>query len=184
MAASSTFATDEPPDMPPIHPIFVHFPIALFTVAIASDLLGRIRPGSEASTLGFWCVVLAALGAAAAVAAGLADMYRADLAVATHGFVHLHRNVGYVLLGALVLLAVWRWRIRRRPAERDRVGRSYLISAAVTFALLMFQGWFGGELVYGLGAGVSAAGQGVVGPEQGQSGLAPFTRFTEDAHAH
>ena len=44
--------------------------------------------------------------------------------------------------------------------------------------------WFGGQLVYGLGAGVSAAGQGVVSPEEGQTGLAPFWMFTEGVHEH
>jgi uncharacterized membrane protein len=170
--------------MLPIHPIIVHFPIALFTVSVAADLFGRIRPSVETSTLGFWCLVLAAFSAAGAVAAGLIDMYRADLAAETHGFVHLHRDIGYVLLGALMLLAAWRWRIRRRLTPHDRAGWRYLFSAGAVFALLVFQGWFGGELVYGLGAGVSAAGQGVVSPEQGQMGLAPFARFTEAADNH
>jgi uncharacterized membrane protein len=170
--------------MLPIHPIVVHFPIALFTVSVAADLLGRARPSAETSTLGFWCLVLAAGGAAAAVVAGAIDMYRADLATVTHGFVHLHRDVGFVLLGALLLLAVWRWRVHRRPVPLDRTSCWYLSSAGAVFALLAFQGWFGGELVYGLGAGVSAAGQGVVSPEEGQMGLAPFARFTEAAHSH
>jgi uncharacterized membrane protein len=170
--------------MLPIHPIVVHFPIALFTVSVVADLLGRVRPSAETSTLGFWCLVLAAFGAAGAAAAGVIDMYRADLAAATHGFVHLHRDIGYVLLGAMVLLAAWRWRIRRRPVALNRISGWYLFSASAVFALLVFQGWFGGELVYGLGAGVSAAGQGVVSPEQGQMGLAPFARFTEAAQGH
>lgn len=170
--------------MLPIHPIVVHFPIALFTVSVAADLLGQIRPSAAKGTLGVWCLVLAAVGAAGAVAAGVIDMYRADLATATHGFVHLHRDVGYVLLGALTLLAVWRWRIRRRTAPLDRAGSPYLLLAGTTFALMAFQGWFGGELVYGHGAGVSAAGQGVVSPEEGQMGLAPFARFLETAQGN
>jgi hypothetical protein len=83
----------------------------------------------------------------------------------------------------LALLALWRWRIRRSSAA-DRVGWPYLLSATAVFMLVLFQGWFGGELVYGHGAGVSAAGQGVVSPEKGQMGLAPFARFTEAAHDH
>lgn len=170
--------------MPPVHPMFVHFPIALFTVALGADVLGRWRPGPEARTVGFWCVVLAVLGAAAAVAAGLVDMYRADLADATHRFVHLHRDSGLILLAALALLAFWRWRIWRRPSASAGVSSSYLAAAGVVFVLVLFQGWFGGELVYGLGAGVSAAGQGVVSPEEGQMGLAPFAPLTEAAASH
>jgi uncharacterized membrane protein len=170
--------------MPPLHPVFVHFPIALFAVALGADVFGRMRPSAETRALGYWCLVGAVLGAASAVAAGVLDMYRADLAEATHRFVHLHRDIGIVLLGVLGVLAVWRWRIWRRTGSADRVGWPYLFSAAAVFALVLFQGWFGGQLVYGLGAGVSAAGQGVVSPEEGQMGLTLFSVFTEEAHDH
>lgn len=167
--------------MPPIHPIFVHFPLALLTVSFAADLIGRLRPNADAQALGFWCLVLAAVGAAGAVAAGFIDMDRAALADETHRFVHLHRNSGLVLLAAVVLLAGWRWRIRRRRPV-VAVALPYLGAAAAVFALALFQGWFGGELVYGWGAGVSAAGQGMVSREEGLRGLAPFSVFTEEVH--
>lgn len=170
--------------MPPLHPILVHFPIALFTVAFFADVIGRRQDCAEARALGLWCLVVAVVGAAGAVAAGFLDMYRADLAEATHRFVHLHRDLGLVLLGALVLLLGWRLRIRRRPSPSDRASGPYLIAASLVFALVVFQGWFGGEMVYGLGAGVAAAGQGVVSPEEGQQGLAPFIPWTERALEH
>lgn len=170
--------------MSPLHPVLVHFPIALVTVAVAADVIGRIGQSATAKTLGFWCLVLAVPSAAGAVAAGVLDMYLADLAETTHGFVHLHRGTGLVLLAALTVLSVWRWRIWRRGPSADQVGRPYLFSAAAVFALLAFQGWFGGQLVYDLGAGVSAAGQGVVSPEEGEMSLAPFAAFTQPAHDH
>jgi uncharacterized membrane protein len=179
-AAFSTCATIK--EAMPIHPILVHFPLSLVTVALGADVIGRLRPTPrpERSASGAWS---SPLSAAAAVAAGFIDMYRADLADATHRFVHLHRSIGLVLLAALALLAVWRWRIWRGTAA-DRVGWPYLLAAMAVFALVLFQGWFGGELVYGHGAGVSAAGHGVESPEEGQMGLAPFARFTEAAHDH
>lgn len=109
--------------MPPIHPIFVHFPLALLTVSFGADLIGRWRPNADARVVGFWCLVLAVLGAAVAVPTGFVDMTRADLADATHRFVHLHRNSGLVLFAALLLLALWRWWIRRRPPASGRIGR-------------------------------------------------------------
>ena len=182
-AASSISVTVEEA-MPPIHPILVHFPIALLTVSLGADVIGRWRPSAEARAIGFWCLVLAGLGAVGAVTTGFIDMYRADLAEATHRFVHLHRDSGLVLLTALVVLAVWRWRIRRRRPASDSLNLPYFVSAGAVFALVLFQGWFGGELVYGLGAEVSAAGQGVVSPEEGQTRLAPFAAFTEEADDH
>lgn len=170
--------------MSPLHPVLVHFPIALFTVSLGADILGRLRTGGASRVLGFWCLVLATLGAALAVAAGFSDMARADLAEATHRFVHLHRDIGSVLLAGLLSLTAWRWWVWHRRPPADRVGWPYLLAAGAVFALLVFQGWFGGQLVYGLGAGVSAAGQGVVSPEEGQLGLAPFSALTEEVHEH
>jgi uncharacterized membrane protein len=66
--------------MLPIHPILVHFPVSLVTVALGADVIGQLRPSADARALGFWCLVVAVLGAAGAVAAGHLDMYRADLA--------------------------------------------------------------------------------------------------------
>jgi uncharacterized membrane protein len=170
--------------MPPIHPILVHFPVSLVAVALGADVIGQLRPSADARALGFWCLVVAVLGAAGAVVTGHIDMYRANLADTTHRFVHLHRNVGLALVTALALLAVWRWRIWRSTAAADRVGWPYLLCAMAVFTLVVFQGWFGGELVYGHGAGVYAAGQGVESPEEGQMGLAPFAGFTEAAQDH
>jgi uncharacterized membrane protein len=166
--------------MPPIHPILVHFPVSLVTVALGADVIGQLRPCAETRTLGFWCLVVAVLGAAGAVAAGFIDMYRGDLAEATHRFVHLHRDIGLSLLAALALLAVWRWLIWRSTVPADRVGWPYLLSAMALFTLVVFQG----ELMDGLGAGVSAAGQGIESPEEGQMGLAPFAGFTEAPDHH
>jgi len=47
-----------------------------------------------------------------------------------------------------------------------------LIAAFLVFALTMFQGWFGGEMVYTQGAGVAAAGQGTESKQEAQPRLA------------
>ena len=105
--------------MPPIHPILVHFPVSLVTVSLGADVVGRLRPSAETRALGFWCLVVAVVGAAGTVAAGFVDMYRADLDEATHLFVHLHRDIGLLLLarfGAarrLALADLARRRLRR-----------------------------------------------------------------------
>jgi uncharacterized membrane protein len=168
--------------MPPVHPVLVHFPVSLITVALGADVIGhaaeRRDPGARLLVPG------CRRSRRGRRATGFIDMYRADLAEATHRFVHLHRDIGLLLLAALALLAVWRWRIWRGTVPADRVGWPYLLSAIAVFTLVVFQGWFGGELVYGHGAGVSAAGQGVVSPEEGQMGLAPFAGFTETADDH
>jgi uncharacterized membrane protein len=54
-------------------------------------------------------------------------------------------------------LVTWRW-IAMDSGAFATVG--YLIVAWIVVALVLFQGWFGGEMVYGHGAGVAPAEQG------------------------
>jgi hypothetical protein len=48
----------------------------------------------------------------------------------------------------------------------------YTLAAIVVFSLTMFQGWYGGEMVYSHGAGVAAAGQGTEPAAAAQERLA------------
>jgi len=149
--------------MPPLHPDFVHFPIALITVAFAADVLGFLLQKPAWRSFGWGCLVLGFLGTLAAAASGWSDMRRASLHHETHELVDLHWRVGVALAGLLTVLLVWRYRLRR--ADTMRRPWFYLLYFAAVFALLMFQGWFGGELAYAHGAGVAATGQGIASPE-------------------
>ncbi len=51
----------------------------------------------------------------------------------------------------------------------------YLVVAFLVFCLTMFQGWYGGEMVYSQGAGVAAAGKGTEKPETGKRRLDSVT---------
>src|SRR3546814_1867715 len=57
----------------------------------------------------------------------------------------------------LWILTAWRWLGAQSDAPTDI---AYLILAWVLAGLVGLQGWFGGEMVYGHGAGVAPAGQG------------------------
>lgn len=132
--------------MKPIHPIVVHFPIALLVFSVAADLAGFFADIESLRSAGWWALVSAALGAIATVAAGIFDMRRADLHEEVHHRVHRHMRVGFILLGAIIGLTVWRWRIHVAPSAA--VPMYYLDLAVLTVALAAFQGWLGGELVY------------------------------------
>ncbi len=65
--------------MKPIHPILVHFPLALLPLAVAADLIGFFA-GIDSLRHTGWCAILgASMGAVLTVAAGFFYMYRATL---------------------------------------------------------------------------------------------------------
>jgi uncharacterized membrane protein len=150
----------------PVHPILVHFPIALLSLSVAADVIGFFGVASLRDT-GWWALLGAALGGVATVAAGLFDMQRAKMTEAVHHRVHRHMHVGLVLVVAIVGLAVWRGSVYYAGGI---VPMFYLDMAVLTMALATFQGWLGGELVYTDGVFV-AQGKPVVkeGGDNGKS---------------
>ena len=159
--------------LPPIHPALVHFPIAFVLLSVITDVLGRAAGNERLRAVGYWSLVAAALGGALTIGFGYYDMRRAALSHQTHELVHLHLRIGWTLAAALVLLLLWRWRFWRRPGTRLSI--PYLVCGSLVLLLTLFQGWFGGEMVYSHGAGVAAAGQGTEPVGQAQQRLATVT---------
>jgi uncharacterized membrane protein len=144
--------------MPPIHPAIVHFPIALLVLSVLADFFGFVYVSDSLKGAGWWSLLGATIGAGLAVLAGLWDMNREKLKHEAHEQVHKHMYTGFALFAAVAGLTVWRWLIY---SNRDyELSWFYLIPALLVVALAFFQGWLGGELVFGYGVGVAPTGQG------------------------
>ena len=147
------------PDWAPnIHPLLVHFPIALLYAAIAVDLVGCAwwcnRPLRQAATL------LYALGTVGAIAAYLTGRAASQViwipgtaqAVLTQHWDWALRTVWFfpiVTIARLVLLG----RRRREPAVALVVALALV--GLVGIGLLLGTGDRGGRLVYQHGVGIS-----------------------------
>lgn len=158
--------------MKPVHPIVVHFPIALLFLSATADLIGFFTDSVSLRNTGWWALLGAAMGGVVTVAAGIFDMRRAKLEEKVHERVHQHMKVGLALLTAIIGLTVWRWTIFDGPGIP--VTAIYLDVALLTAGLAGFQGWLGGELVYTYGVFVkavrpSARVKGKAVPEEGKS---------------
>jgi uncharacterized membrane protein len=161
--------------MAPLHPAFVHFPIALVVFSFISDLLGRLSRRPSLRAAGSWSLLGALVFGAITAATGYYDMTRTRAVMGeTFRYVDFHMDVGWILIGAVVVLAAWRWLLYTR---RDRIpGIPYLIAALLVMGLVLFQGWYGGEMVYSQGAGVAAAGKGTEPATDGKQLLDKVTK--------
>jgi uncharacterized membrane protein len=160
--------------MAPLHPAFVHFPIALVVFSFIADLLGRLFNKASLRAAGSWSLIGALVFGAITAATGYYDMTRTRGVLGeTFKYVDFHMDVGFVLLGAVVVLTAWRW---FRYARRDlNPGIPYLIAALLVMGLVLFQGWYGGEMVFSHGAGVAATGKGTEPAANGKQRLDKVT---------
>jgi uncharacterized membrane protein len=141
--------------MKPIHPMLVHFPIALLLLSVTADLAAFFADIQTLRDTAWWSLLGAAVSGVFTVLAGLYDMRRAQLQEEVHARVHRHMKVGLTLLAALAGLTLWRWTIHTSP--ESAVGWSYLAAALLVAGLTVLQGWLGGELVYSDGVFVRHA---------------------------
>ena len=160
--------------LPNWHPIFVHFTVALLTVAVALYLLVRILPASgvrqELAIVARWSLWIgAALAVATATAGWLAynSVAHDDI---SHAAMTEHRNWALATAALFIMLALWsgaRW-WKQHPSEGG-TGIFFLMILAVGGVLLASTAWHGAELVYRYGLGVMAL---------------PKVEVEETAHGH
>src|SRR5437764_14951670 len=125
--------------MPPLHPAFVHFPIALVVFSFLTDALGRFSNKASLRAAAFWSLIAALVFGAITAAAGYYDMIRIRGVLGdTFRYVDFHMDVGLILVGAVVVLTSWRWLVYARVDRSP--GIPYLIAALRVMCLLLSQG--------------------------------------------
>ncbi len=141
--------------MHPIHPMLVHFPIALLSVAVFLDVLAQRWRRDECRIASLYTLVLGLAGAVAAVASGALAEEAVEHSGVPKQVLELHESLGFatfwIFLGLLGwCAAVWFEWVQERPVVSGVLG---LIGVAV----LLVASYFGGSLVYEYGAGVMAS---------------------------
>ncbi|MCX6031443.1 MAG: DUF2231 domain-containing protein [Chloroflexi bacterium] len=136
----------------PLHPRFVHFPIALTLVGAATIAFGLMRRQERWLGYGRISLLLGWLGVLTAVATGLIDQSRAPQTAEVAGAINQHITAGVALL-VVVGLALY-WPLRDKKLFTGRIPRPYLVLLLAGVALVFVEGFLGGKLVYQLGVGV------------------------------
>lgn len=122
-----------------LHPLAAHFPVALLLMAALAEILLLMRPALGLETAVRFLVAGGAVGAGIAALLGwFAGGWRLDDRSETLG---LHRWNGTVI-AAVAGIAAW---LAFRSAGRTRLR----IALALLAAGILFQGYLGGEMVFG-----------------------------------
>ncbi len=136
----------------PLHPILVHFTIALTSVSLAFDAISFFFSVASLSEAAWWTLAVSVIATMFTLATGVTSRLR--LAVEegeARSFLRAHMALGPVFFGLLIGVSVWRavlWETERG------VSWWYLSTMAVVALVMGAQGYLGGELVYRYGAEV------------------------------
>ncbi len=133
-----------------IHPIVVHFVIAMVLFAFLCDIIGYFSRNFRLYEVSWWNMFFATISIFIAIIfghyeAGLAQPYEAVQPV-----LNLHTLIGWSLSGIIAALTGWRYVIRSNNAEK--LPMPYLGLGFVLVGIVFFQVYLGDKLVwvYGL----------------------------------
>ena len=133
-----------------IHPIVVHFVIAMVLFAFLCDIIGYFTRNFRLYEVSWWNMFFATISIFIAIIfgqyeAGLAQPYEAVQPV-----LNLHTLIGWSLSGIIAALTGWRYVIRSNNTEK--LPMPYLGLGFVLVTIVCFQVYLGDKLVwvYGL----------------------------------
>ena len=139
----------------PMHPIFVHFTIALTASSLAFDALGFFLGVASLTATGRWTLVSAAVMTLMTISSGLTSSTRAPVEEGeARSFLRAHMALGLVFYGVLLAITLWRLSLWQQGLN---VSWLYLAAIAVVSLVMTMQGYLGGELVYRYGVEVEQA---------------------------
>lgn len=149
-----------------IHPIMVHFPIALIIIATCYDVLLMITKKKILPYQGIWLWGLAFLSAWIAVGTGPEHDARGN----TNVF-HIHERLADIttILSFLVLAFRVFFLIKKKEFIRFSLAVCCVLSIITSVSVLSV-GYFGGKMVYDQGVGVKMNGKYVNPPKAGFHG--------------
>ena len=150
------FARDDVFDIGTLHPISVHFAIALFLVCVLLDLMAMLTRRPELHKVAYVNLGFASVATITAVALGMSAEISLKPTHEMHATLDLHKQLAFASLGGIVLLGLWRYALRGAfPANRAAAATYLLVSLAGATAI-GGAGYYGGHMVYEQGAGVKA----------------------------
>lgn len=176
--------------IPNWHPVFVHFSVALLSIATLLFVIGSYAPAGwrktslKAAHVNLWLGVIITIGT---VTAGLLAAGSVAHDAESHAYMMEHRNWAISTAAVFLMLALWSALRFRHSWQRGGV---FLVLMALATAALAVTGYKGGELVYRHGTGVLSlpdAGDGSHSTHEHGSAVTAASSSEEnehDAHNH
>ncbi len=144
-----------------IHPILVHFPIALIIIATCYDLFLIVTKRRVSPKQGFWLWAVAFISAWIAIGTGPEHDARGNTNVFEY-----HESLADVATILTFLVVAFRAFFIYKKKEFQKTSLAiYFVLALICSASILSVGYFGGKMVYDQGVGVKMNGKYVNPPK-------------------
>jgi len=135
-----------------LHPLFVHFPVALLLAATGCYLLGAALKKNELLLTGKWVLYFGTLSAIPTVWTGLEAAKTARHMEGMHGIMMAHQYLGVTVLALSLGLSLW---VFLSKASIPVKGKGLFLALLILMSGLLIQGAdLGGRMVFLNGVGV------------------------------
>jgi len=139
-------------DMANVHPLIVHFPIALLSSFLILEIIATLSKSERMHVASSWMLYVGTVGAAATVMAGFMAASTVPHGGAAHEIIASHKSFGLSVLVLAVVLTCWRLLYKKPLSGMASVLNIML--AVIMVGLLTKGADLGGQMVYKYGVGV------------------------------
>jgi uncharacterized membrane protein len=134
------------------HPVVNHFTIALIIFGIFLDFIGKIFRNDTLHFAGWLNLIFGSVAGVLTVITGLIAEDNINVSPPVHDILEKHETIGFVILGLVIIMVVWRIFISGKFPARG--SSFYAILAVSVVILIAINGFYGGEMVFKYGAAV------------------------------
>lgn len=133
-----------------MHPIVVHFVIAMVLFAVLCDGIGYFTRNPRLYEVSWWNLFFATISIFIAIIFGQIEAGLAEPYAAAESTLNLHTLLGWVLSGIITAVTAWRYALRSRDPKM--LPFPFLAMGGLLTVLVLFQVYLGDVLVwvYGL----------------------------------
>ena len=129
----------------PLHPMLVHFPIALTGAAALFILIAAWKKNNTLEQAAFANIMLAFLGALAAAFTGVRSNIQNYDGAAPNAMVKITLATIFLIITGITIVARW-----RNPGLLDGRAKSlYISSYLISFGIVLVLAFLGGVILYG-----------------------------------
>jgi uncharacterized membrane protein len=137
-----------------IHPLLVHFPIALLSMFFVLDLLGTVARKAHWRSAASYFLYMGTIAALFTVLAGFKAAESVAHGQAVHAIMETHEHLGVFVLSLSGVLSLWR--LKSGGIIHNAANVLFLILSTLLVVIMSFGADLGGLMVYHYGVAVDA----------------------------